>query len=195
MIRGIFFDCFGVLYVTVTEAYFARFPELQDELYDLNKQADHGFIDRRTYIAAVAKLTGISEAETSRAFAAEHTINQPLIDYIKTELKPHYKIGLISNIGRDWIQDFFDEHELHGLFDAVVLSSTEGVTKPNPLIFERAAQQMSVYPDEAVFVDDRQDNCDGAEASGMTGLVFETNETFKTDIAKLLRAHTEGETK
>ena len=195
MIRGIFFDCFGVLYVTVTEAYFARFPELHDELYDLNKQADHGFIDRPTYIAGVARLTGISEAETSRAFADEHTINQPLIDYIKSELKPHYKIGLISNIGRDWIQDFFDEHELHGLFDTVTLSSTEGITKPNPLIFERAAQQMGIYPDEAVFVDDRQDNCDGAKASGMTGVMFETNEKFQADIVKLLQRMAKGETK
>jgi HAD superfamily hydrolase (TIGR01509 family) len=191
VIRGIFFDCFGVLYVTVTEAYFARFPELQDELYDLNRQADHGFIDRPTYIAAVAKLTGVSEAETSRAFAGEHTINQPLIDYIKTELKPHYKIGLISNIGRDWILDFFDEHELHGLFDAVVLSSTEGVTKPNPLIFDRAAEQMNVYSDEAIFVDDRQDNCDGATASGMTGLVFENNEKFRTELTRLLQTQAE----
>ena len=195
MIRGIFFDCFGVLYVTVTEAYFARFPELHDELYDLNKQADHGFIDKPTYIGAVAKLTGISEAETARAFAGEHVINQPLISYIKNELKPRYKIGLISNIGRDWIQDFFDEHELHGLFDVVTLSSTEGITKPNPLIFERAAQQMDIYPDEAVFVDDRKDNCDGAEVAGMTGLVFETNEKFQTDIATLLQISAKGETK
>jgi HAD superfamily hydrolase (TIGR01549 family) len=192
VIRGIFFDCFGVLYVTVTEAYFARFPKLQDELYDLNRQADHGFIDRPTYIAAVAKLTGVSEAETSRAFAGEHTINQPLIDYIKTELKPHYKIGLISNIGRDWIQDFFDEHELHGLFDTVVLSSTEGVTKPNPLIFDRAAQQMNVYTDESIFVDDRQDNCDGAKESGMAGIVFENNEKFQSDLAQLLQVHAKG---
>lgn len=192
MIRGIFFDCFGVLYVTVTEAYFARFPELHDELYDLNRQADHGFIDRPTYISAVAKLTGVSEAETSRAFAGEHTINQPLIDYIKTALKPHYKIGLISNIGRNWIQDFFDEHELHDLFDTVVLSSTEGITKPNPLIFDRAAQQMDVYVDEVIFVDDRQDNCDGAKASGMAAIVFENNEKFQIDITKKLQAQTEG---
>jgi HAD superfamily hydrolase (TIGR01509 family) len=192
VIRGIFFDCFGVLYVTVAEAYFARFPELQDELYDLNKQADHGFIDRPTYIEAVAKLTGISEAETSRAFAGEHTINQPLIDYIKTELKPQYKIGLVSNIGRDWIQDFFDEHELHGLFDTVVLSSTEGITKPNPLIFDRAAQRMDIYSDEAVFIDDRQDNCDGARASGMAGILFENNGKLQVDLAQLLQVHMKG---
>jgi HAD superfamily hydrolase (TIGR01509 family) len=192
VIRGIFFDCFGVLYVTVTEAYFVRFPELHEELYDLNKQADHGFIDRATYIGAVAKLTGVSESETSRAFAGEHTINQPLIDYIKTELKPHYKIGLVSNIGRDWIQDFFDEHELHGLFDTVVLSSTEGITKPNPLIFDRAAERMGIYPDEAVFVDDRLENCEGAKASGMTGVVFENNEDFKTDLTQLLHTNTGG---
>lgn len=174
MINTIFFDCFGVLYVDVSHAYFARFPQYHDELYDLNKQADHGFIDRKTYINAVAKVTGVSREETARAFMQEHTINQPLVEFVRNELKPHYKIGLISNIGRGWIQDFFDEHQLHDLFEVVVMSGEEGITKPNPLIFERAVARMGVFSDECVFIDDNQANCDGAKEAGMHTILYTT---------------------
>ncbi|HMH70458.1 MAG TPA: HAD-IA family hydrolase [Candidatus Saccharimonadales bacterium] len=179
MINTLFFDCFGVLYVDVSHAYFSRFPEHHEALYDLNKQADHGFIDRTTYTQAVAKITGVSEEETARAFSREHVINQPLIDFIRGTLKSRYKIGLISNIGRGWIQDFFDEHQLHDLFEVVVMSSEEGITKPNPLIFERAADRMSVSPDECLFIDDIQANCDGAKQAGMQALLFTTNDQLR----------------
>lgn len=187
MIRAIFFDCFGVLYVDVSHAYFANFPQFHDELYDLNKQSDHGFIDRETYTRAVANITGVSEKETAEAFAKEHTINRPLVDYIQNELKPHYSIGLISNIGRGWINDFFDEHQLHDLFDIVVLSSEEGITKPNPLIFERAAERMDVPVYESLFIDDIQANCDGAEQVGMKSLLYTSNKSLERSITQLTK--------
>lgn len=185
MIRALFFDCFGVLYVDVSEAYFAKFPELYEELHDLNKQADHGFMDRQTYIESVARITGISAAETATAFSQEHVLNRPLIDYIQHELKPKYKIGLLTNIGRGWIQDFFDEHQLHGLFDEVLLSSEQGITKPNPLLFERAAEHAGFPPGECVMIDDRQENCDGAEQAGMKSVLYRSNHELMGSLSQL----------
>jgi HAD superfamily hydrolase (TIGR01509 family) len=190
--RAVIFDCFGVLYVDVSQAYFAHFPELSEELHDLNRMADHGFIDRNTYIEGVAKLTGVSTRETTEAFAREHRINQPLIDYIKSTLKPSYKIGLLSNIGRDWMQDFFDQHALHELFDTVVMSSEEGITKPNPLIFERTAERLGVPADECVMIDDIKENCEGARATGMKALLYDTwmtPEVIGKEIQRLGESH------
>lgn len=149
-----------------------QFPDQIEQLHDLNKQADHGFISRDEYIRAVARLTGVSEADTTQAFAREHVLNRPLIDFITTDLRPHYKIGLVSNIGRGWIQDFFDQHQLHDLFDQVVMSNEEGITKPNPLIYERAAQRLGIYPDECIMIDDVPANCDGARVAGMQAVQF-----------------------
>lgn len=185
MIRGIIFDCFGVLYVDVSRVYFSKFPKLHDELHDLNKMSDHGFISRDDYLAGVAKLTGISEQETARAFRKEYVANKELIDYIKEKIKPRYKVGLISNIGRDWIQDFFDEHQLHDLFDEVTLSGEEGITKPNPLIFERTAERMGLLPDECVMIDDRLENVEGAEAAGMVGWEYSSNERIYQQLQTL----------
>lgn len=185
MIRGIIFDCFGVLYVDVSKVYFAKFPELHEQLYDLNKMSDHGFINRGDYITAVAKLTGVSEVDTTKAFRKEYVANKALISSIKEALRPHYKIGMVSNIGRDWIQDFFDEHQLHDLFDVVVLSNEEGITKPNPLIFERAAERLGLMPEECVMIDDKPENIDGARAAGMKGIVYTSNEALRRDLRVL----------
>lgn len=178
MIRGIIFDCFGVLYTDASKAYFSRFPDLQEELYDLNKMSDHGFINRNDYIARVAEITGRDKAKTAAAFHHEFVANKPLIEFIKTTLKPRYKIGLLSNIGRDWMQDFFDEHQLHDLFDGVVLSHEEGITKPNPLIFERTATRLGLEPEACMMIDDREENCHGAERVGMKAHLYQDNDTL-----------------
>lgn len=186
MIRAIIFDCFGVLYVPTTVMYFEKFPKLHDELYDLNKLSDHGFIGKSEYVAAVAKLTGISEEETLKEFQKEYTINQPLIDYIRS-LKPRYKTALLSNIGDEWVKDFFDEHQLHDLFDEVVLSSKEGLSKPNPRVFERTTEKLGVFPDECIMIDDHAENCEGARAAGMKALDFGPKTTVK-DVENFIRS-------
>lgn len=177
-IKAIIFDCFGVLYLDVTKAYFSKFPNKYEELHDLDRLSDHGFIDRKEYIQAVSKLTGESIEKTEQEFQNEHVLNKPLIDVIR-HIKPYYKTALLSNIGRNWLQDFFDEHQLHDLFDVVVLSSDEGITKPNPVIFERTAQRLGVYPDECLFIDDIAENCAGAESAGMQALQFKDIRSVK----------------
>ncbi len=179
MIRGVIFDCFGVLYIDVSQAYFAHFPQFHDELYDLNRLSDHGFISKQEYIAKIAEITGISEAKTAEAFKKELVLNEELVAWLIREVKPHFKLGLLSNIGRGWIQDFFDEHQLHDLFDATILSGEEGITKPNPIIFERTAERLGLLPEECLMVDDRQENTVGAEATGMQSLLYTSNKQLE----------------
>lgn len=168
----------------MSQVYFEQFPDQRTELNDLNAQADHGFIDRDAYINAVASVTGVSREDTTAAFTNEYVVNQPLIDFIRTELKPRYDIGLISNIGRDWIDDFFTDNQLRELFDVVVLSGEEGITKPDPRIFERAASRLGRRTSEIVFIDDIAENCKGAEVTGMKSIVFETNGQLMKQISQ-----------
>lgn len=187
MIRGIIFDCFGVLHLDVSSAYFANFPQLREELHDLNVRADHGFIGREDYLLEAAKIIGKSVEEVRHGIATENTLNKPLVNYIKTTLKSHYKIGMLSNVGRGWINDFFSEHELHDLFDEVILSNEEGIIKPNPLIFERTAQRLGLLPQECVMIDDRSENCRGAEAVGMKAIDFKENVQAVAQLEQLLK--------
>ncbi len=58
--------------------------------------------------------------------------------------------------------------EVLALFDAVIESSKVGVRKPDPRFYELACEQLSIDPDEAVFLDDLGVNLKPARALGMT---------------------------
>lgn len=175
-IKAIIFDCFGVLTVNAHQHYNERFTEEQGhEFHDLNQMRDHGFLDQEGYFTALSRLSGDSVEDVREHFTKNYHLNTELLEYIRTILKPKYKIGMLSNMGREWIQDIFTEEDL-ALFDTIVLSGEEGVTKPNPLMYERAAERLDVAPEECVMVDDMERNCAGARNVGMRAVLFDTTQ-------------------
>lgn len=188
-IRAIIFDCFGVLTVDAQKAYEKRLAgdkQLQQFHY-LNHMRDKGMLSRDEYFQEVSQLTGQTPGEVREHFLSSHQLNEPLIDYIQTELKGRYKIGMLSNIGRGWIHSFFGQELLDTLFDAVVLSSEEGMTKPHPAIYERIAAKLDVEPEECLMIDDIQRNCDGAENVGMSAVLFQETSKVMRDVQKRLQ--------
>lgn len=186
MIKAIIFDCFGVFYVDRQASLKDRFPDKQVELDDLRRQSDYGFIDRNEYVEAVAKLANLSASETEKIVINEHVINQPLVDFIKSDLRSQYKIGLLSNVGRGWLQGFFGKDQMKELFDTVVASGEEGIAKPHPQIFRLIAERLSVQPSECVMIDDIEDNCAGADAAGMKSIHYEGVEDVKQQLKRIL---------
>ena len=77
------------------------------------------------------------------------------------------KTGLVSN---SWSVDHYDRDLLAELFDGVVISAEVRMHKPNPEIYLLAAERLAVEPRGCVFVDDLGENCEGAEAVGMTAI-------------------------
>jgi len=187
MIKAIIFDCFGVLYVDVKESLLKTLPpETVSELRDIYKQNDYGLLAHSEYLHAVSTLLGKTEQEIKDFETEEHRFNKELGDYIVLTLKPHYKIGMLSNIGRDWINDFFDANQLHDMFDAVVLSGEEGITKPHPRIYEIMAERLGLQPHECLMIDDIESNCAGADAVGMKTIRYISNQQTMSELKKLL---------
>ncbi|MEK7621358.1 MAG: HAD family phosphatase [Patescibacteria group bacterium] len=181
-IKAIIFDCFGVLYMGAHRALEERWPEHAVELDNLTRQLDYGYMDKNEYCQQAGKIAGVETEKIEDILKSEHTMNTPLVAYIEKELKPKYKIGMLSNIGRGWIQNMFDEHLLHDVFDVVVQSGDEGVTKPHPQIFELAAERLGLEPEQCLFVDDLPENVAGADAAGMPGIVYGNLRDLKKEI-------------
>jgi putative hydrolase of the HAD superfamily len=72
------------------------------------------------------------------------------------------------------------------LFDGVVISGDVGMHKPQPEIFRLGAERAGVAPDQCVFVDDLRENCDGAEAVGMTVVLHRGADTTLPELRRLL---------
>lgn len=190
MIKAVIFDCFGVLWLhhhrMLTE-YFED-SDKKNEFDDLFNQFNYGYISRVEYIENSAQLIGKTTKQIEEMIETEHTINHLLLEYIEKELKPKYKIGMLSNIGRGWIQNFFDEHQLHDVFNVVVLSGDEGVTKPHPQIYELVSERLKVEIGECVFIDDLPENIAGADAAGMQGIVYGNLRQMKHELGEVLSA-------
>jgi putative hydrolase of the HAD superfamily len=94
------------------------------------------------------------------------------------------RTGLISNSmgGASYDRALFPE-----LFDGVVISGDVGLHKPQPEIFLLGAERTGVAPEECVFVDDLRENCEGAEAVGMTAVLHRGADTTLPELERLLR--------
>ncbi|MCB1534774.1 MAG: HAD family phosphatase [Rhodoblastus sp.] len=68
-------------------------------------------------------------------------------------------------------------------FDTIVVSGREGVTKPDPRIYETLFARARRAPEELVFVDDVARNIAAAEKLGMAGVLY----TPGMDLAAALR--------
>jgi putative hydrolase of the HAD superfamily len=93
------------------------------------------------------------------------------------------RTGLVSNsmgAGR------YDRATFPELFDGVVISGDVGMHKPQPEIFLLGAERAGVAPDQCVFVDDLRENCEGAEAVGMTAVLHRGPDTTLPELERLL---------
>ncbi|MEX1059185.1 MAG: HAD-IA family hydrolase [Candidatus Saccharimonadales bacterium] len=111
--------------------------------------------------------------------------NKVLLSYIRTELKPKYKIGIISNAVSDWIAEILEAEDVK-LFDDIVISYKVGINKPNPTIYQISLKNLGVMPEETVFIDDIEAYCEAARAVGMQAILYQDFEQMKKELEKLL---------
>lgn len=187
MIKAIIFDFFGVVgtrgltqfrqdLIKGDEAKNKQIRNLKD-LMNVGKLGYDEFID------GLAEISGASR-DTVLGYTEEYQPNAKLLDYIRTNLKSKYKLGIISNSGADWVEKIIaDDKEL---FDDIVLSYKAGHVKPEAEIYELSAKNLAVEPGECVFTDDIRSYCEGAKKVGMKSIWYRDFKSFKTDLEEIL---------
>ena len=109
--------------------------------------------------------------------------DEAMVEALRRARAQGVRTGLISNsmgAGR------YDRSTFPELFDGVVISGDVGMHKPQPEIFVLGAERAGVAPEECVFVDDLRENCESAEAVGMTSVLHRGAETTLPRLEELL---------
>lgn len=185
MIRGIIFDCFGVLYGGSLETFVKMAPhENAKAIHDVNIAKDYGYIDYKEYVTQLGELVGIAPEEVERIIAQYHVPNRELID-LAVKLRGEHKTALLSNISDHLLATMFDG-KAYDLFDVVVESYKEGLAKPNPAIFQLTADRLGLPPEKCVMIDDIADNCEAAEIVGMKSIQYTSNDVTIARLNELL---------
>jgi 2-haloacid dehalogenase len=68
------------------------------------------------------------------------------------------------------------------LFDGVVVSGAEKITKPDHQIYHTLYARYDLSPEACIFIDDRQDNIDAALETGMRGILFQNPSQMRADL-------------
>jgi len=88
------------------------------------------------------------------------------------------RTAILSNLPRPLGEELRSTPGFLEHFDHVTFSYELGVVKPQPEIYRHAMDGLGVEPAQALFLDDRQDNVDGARAVGLRGESYTTWEDF-----------------
>ena len=91
----------------------------------------------------------------------------------------------ITNFSDEFFRPFrAQEAALFDRFRDIVVSGAERLVKPDAAIYDLALTRFGLAPHEALFVDDRQDNVDGAAAVGMHAVPFTNAATLRADLRR-----------
>ncbi len=189
MIKAIIFDVFGVIYPQAVGNFFKDKDHLfknEKFLDDINVQIDLGIITRDEFFKAIEAETGISAPELQKQIDKQMEADPQLIQLIK-ELKGQYKIGLLSNAGKEEVEPLYRD-KIDSLFDCVCVSYATQLLKPNTEAFEDCAAKLSIAPQDCLFVDDSPMNIEAAQKTGMQALLYPEFGKILSELLQLTRS-------
>lgn len=94
-------------------------------------------------------------------------------------------LGALNNEARETNEYRFEKFGLHAYFEFAFSSCYLGLRKPEPAIYERALEMLDAPAERVLFIDDREENVDGARNAGMKAIRFEGAEALKSELMGL----------
>jgi len=139
----------------------------------LSEDYESGRINSMEFREAVSELCGTALAEEDLLIAFTEVFRpiestQALIRH----LKPHYRLGLLSNTNPWHFERGIRTSPVFPLFDTVTLSYEVGAMKPDPRIYWDALAKLGLPPEVCVFIDDRPEFTAAAETLGLQGIPY-----------------------
>jgi epoxide hydrolase-like predicted phosphatase len=156
------------------------------EAMALLRRLEAGELTEEQFSPLFGPIIGVREDRyeglVDRLFAGMQP-EEGMIEALRRARAAGLKTGLISN---SWGRGRYDRDSFSELFDGVVISGEVGLYKPQPEIFHLGAERVGLTPPECVFVDDLRENCEGAEAVGMTAVLHRGADASLDRLEELL---------
>ncbi|WP_435180567.1 HAD family hydrolase [Halorussus sp. AFM4] len=93
-------------------------------------------------------------------------------------------VALVSSSPRDWIDRMLDRFDLRDAFDEVISAEEiDGRSKPEPDVYEYAAERVGAAPEECIAVEDSTNGVKSAKAAGMTAVGYRNQSDEELDLS------------
>lgn len=146
---------------------------------------------REKRLKSFLQLLGINE-DYANAITEMYVRDYPMINIpisgavpVVKELSTRFLIGIVSDGLPDVQYRKLDAIGLSGIFSCIVLSEEIGIRKPDPKIFQYAADTLQVKPIECLYVgDSHRNDIVGAKTAGMKACWYncKSSEPENTEI-------------
>ena len=187
---GVIFDYGGVLAFHPTAAESARMANVAGlpapvfhQLYWADRLAyDRGQTRAEEYWNDLARRGGIvlDSQQISRLIEADVEswlkFDSKMYDFAESLRRSGKRIAVLSNMPRELGEALKARTEGFAPFAHVTLSYEVQSVKPEPVIYEHCLAGMGLRPEEALFLDDRIENIQGAKRLGIEGVQFTSRE-------------------
>lgn len=110
------------------------------------------------------------------------------IPWIRELKKNKYQVLYLSNFSQKAFDDCRAALDFMEYTDGGIMSYRVREIKPDNAIYQILIKQFELKPEECVFLDDRQENLDGAKANGIHTIRFYNYEQAYNELNDLLRA-------
>jgi putative hydrolase of the HAD superfamily len=198
-LKAIIFDYGGVLCFHPPEQQVRELAALCRLTYDqflagywsLRAAYDRGDIERDDYWSRIGKpgghaYTGPEIENFSRGDVQFWVhLDRRMMDWARQIRASGLRIGLLSNLPQPLGEHLRDEMRLTAGFDHHSFSYELRAAKPEAAIYRHALEGLGVEPGEALFLDDRPENVEGARAVGIRAIQFETPGKLKQQLDEL----------
>jgi FMN phosphatase YigB (HAD superfamily) len=153
---------------------------IETAFWHYNEQACRGQISVDDFNRHVAERLGVPAIDWQRAY---FNAIKPVegMGGLLAWVAANYRVGLLTNIMPGFLSKLLIDGVIPNIkYDVIVDSSEVGITKPDPAIYQLAAERAGVAPNEIIFVDDERPNIIQAEKAGWHVLRFDGYETEKS---------------
>jgi putative hydrolase of the HAD superfamily len=152
---------------------------------DLEKLFDLGKISPEEFSEKIMRRFDMKISfETFSKLWCEIFTPHPGIDNILKELKPRYRLGLLSNTNKLHFEYAKRTFGMLEMFDDLYLSYEMGMIKPDLEIFRMVIKKSGRKGDEILFIDDIETNVVAAGKAGINALQFKGTGNLKTELVK-----------
>lgn len=166
-------------------------PEVFDTHYwKYRLDYDRGTLNGRTYWQTIARDTGLSLTPEQISALIEQdvllwsSLNPVMLDWVVRVQAAGLKTAILSNMGEELLAHMRQNFHWLDSFDHHTWSCELDMIKPEAAIYEHTLNKLGIQPNEALFIDDRAENIEGAKESGLHALLFRDAETLQADLQR-----------
>ncbi len=169
------------------QTFGAPAEDFEREYWAFRHAYDSGEFDGAGYWQRCAQGAGVTLAEEQirKLIATDirmwSILNPTMVNWAVTISQSGFKTGILSNIPFE-IADVFKEFDWVKRFTHNTWSCYLRTAKPDPAIYHHVIDALGVRPEEALFLDDRQENVLSAEAVGLQGIIFRSVSQLQQEL-------------